>query len=203
MICSLSTSWNCRLQSLCSAGFSLRIPLIRAINSFRLSALSRSQCLISYFSELKYSSLTGFEQLERRSVNPVAGSQCRRQNQADHEGWAAAELQILGQNIRRVRPQVGAKVLAHFGLRELLKILRDLGLGVAPGKVAIGLAEAELGQPVHHLGTGERFGKKNHLGVISFHFADQPLPKRQRLGVRVINPKNADSLFVPKFNDTF
>ena len=39
--------------------------------------------------------------------------------------------------------------------------------------------------------------------MIFFHFADQPLPKRQRLGVRVIDAKNAHSLFAPKINDTF
>ncbi len=39
----------------------------------------------------------------------------------------------------------------------------ELGLGVAPGEVGVGLREAELGEPLHQLRTREGFGEKDDV----------------------------------------
>src|ERR1051325_4001280 len=146
---------------------------------------------------------TIFQKLERRTVDSIIAAQCGCEQQPEHKGGTAAELQGFRQNVRRVRPQVRTKVFAHLGLRELLKIFRDLGLGIAPGEITVGLREPQLTEAIHHLWAGKSFGKKNDLGMILLHRVNQPLPKRQGFGVRIVHAKNADSLFAPKFNDAF
>src|SRR3954453_22687200 len=46
-------------------------------------------------------------QLERRAVDPVVAAQRRGQEQPGNEGAPTAVLQVLGQDIRSVRPEVG------------------------------------------------------------------------------------------------
>ena len=77
----------------------------------------------------------------------------------------------------------------------------SLPLGVAPGEVVVGLAEAQFGQAVHRLGAGEGLGEKKDLRIVLFDVADQPFPEMKGLGVGVINPKNANSLLDPEADD--
>ena len=61
-----------------------------------------------------------FEQFKRRAIDAVVSAESRgEQRNRDHKRRAAAELEILAQDIGRVRPQVGTKIFAHFGLGEL------------------------------------------------------------------------------------
>ena len=72
-------------------------------------------------------------------------------------------------------------------------------LGVAPGEVGVRLGEAELGQAVHHLRPRERLGQEDHLGVLARRTSrDQPLPERERLGVRVVDAEDAHALLDPE-----
>ena len=108
---------------------------------------------------------------------------------------AAADLQVLGQDVRRVRPAVRPEVLAARALRQLGEVLGQLLLGVAPGEVGVRLREAELGQPVHHLRPRERLGQEDHVRDASrLTSRDRPLPERERLGVRVVDAEDAHAL---------
>src|SRR5258708_4326291 len=63
--------------------------------------------------------------------------------------------------------------------------------------MGVRLAEAVLGQLVHHLRPGECLGQEDDLAVFPLHLADEPLPEWKRLGVRVVDAKDADSLLDP------
>ncbi len=54
---------------------------------------------------------------------------------------------------------------------------------------AVGLREAELGQPVLAGGRGESLGQEQHVGVDGLHLRDQPGPE-VGFGVRVVDAKN-------------
>ena len=74
---------------------------------------------------------------------------------------AAAELQIFGQDVGRVRPQIRAEEIADRRTAEFGEVFGEFLLGVAPRKVVVRLREAELGEAVHHLRPGERLGEED------------------------------------------
>ena len=80
------------------------------------------------------------QQFVGRAVDAVAGAQRGRQRHAQQEGRAAAELQKLGQDVRRVGPEIGAEEFADLGAGQLGEIFGQFVLGVAPGEVGVGLA---------------------------------------------------------------
>ena len=93
---------------------------------------------------------------------------------------------------------------AHVGRRlagELLDVLLELPLLVAPGVVRVGLLEADLAERVHHRRPGERLGQPDHLGVVDGHVGDQPLPELHRLGVRVVDAEDLDPVVDPHLHD--
>ena len=59
----------------------------------------------------------------------------------------------------------GRKNSATSVVRQLGQIVGELLLGVAPGEVGVGLREADLGQPVHHLRPREGLGQEDHVGM--------------------------------------
>ena len=85
----------------------------------------------------------------------------------------SAFLQIKRQNIRRVRPEVAAKIFAHLGLRQFREIFGEFRLGISPGEIGVALGEAGLGQRLHHLWLGERLGEKDHVRELRPHSGDQ------------------------------
>jgi len=137
-------------------------------------------------------------QLERRPVDPVARSERTGQDRADHECRPPPELEVLGEDVRRVGPEVRPKELAHRRTGQLGEVFRELLDGVTPREIGVGLAESELGQPVHHLGTGKGLGEEQHVRVSALDLGDQPFPERERLGVRVVHPKDPDTAFHPE-----
>ena len=78
-------------------------------------------------------------------------------------------------------------------LAQLGEVLLELPLLVAPGEVGVALVEAHPGQGVHHRGPGEGLGEEQDVGVGLADLAQQPLPERDRLGVRVVDPEDADA----------
>ncbi len=60
------------------------------------------------------------------------------------------------------------------------------------------MAEPGLGQTIHELRFGKRLREEYDLPVLLFYLLDNPLPKVQRFGVRIINPKNGHSPFYPE-----
>jgi len=63
-------------------------------------------------------------------------------------------------------------------------------LGGAPRKIGVGLGEAQLGEPVHHLGPRECLGEEYHVGMGALDFTDHPLPEREGLGVWIVDAKH-------------
>ncbi len=82
-----------------------------------------------------------------------------------------------------------------------VRYVGQLGFGVAPGKIGVGLAEPGFGQGLHHFRPGEGFSQKYRLGTTRLDFTDQPFPERQRLGVRIIDAERAHPLADPKQHD--
>ena len=100
---------------------------------------------------------------------------------------------VVGQNDG---PHVGRGVAG-----ELLDVLLELPLLVAPGVVGVGLLEADLAERVHHRRLGERLGQPDHVGVVAAHVGDQPLPELDRLGVRVVDAEDLDPVVDPHLDD--
>jgi hypothetical protein len=101
---------------------------------------------------------------------------------------------LLVQDVGRVGPGIGAEVVDAGRGRELGEVRLQLLFRVAPGEVGVALREAQLREPVHHLRPGEGFGQEDRVGVLALHFADDPLPEREGLGVRVVHAEDAHAL---------
>ena len=114
-----------------------------------------------------------------------------------HEGGTAAILERGVQNVGRVGPEVGAEEIGDRRLGDLFEVLLQLGAGVAPGEVGVGLGEAGLGERVHDMRTGEGFGQKDHVGMFLVNLGDAPLPEGQRLGVGIVDAEDADAVVDP------
>ena len=72
---------------------------------------------------------------------------------------------------------------------------------VAPGEVRVRLREAELRQVLHHLGRVNASDRKITSGYFALDLGDQPLPERERLGVRVVDAEDAHALLDPEQED--
>jgi hypothetical protein len=105
------------------------------------------------------------------------------------------------QDVGSVRPQVGPEILPHLRLTQLMKIVDELVLRVAPGEVSVRLTEAELGQSVHDLGPREGLRQKDELWMLGLKLAEHVLPKGKGLGVGVINPEDRDPLLDPELEN--
>src|SRR5215813_468344 len=89
------------------------------------------------------------------TIDAIGGAKRGSQHHAYEKGWAATVLQILRENIRRVRPQVWVEILTDISLRQLGEVACELLLGIAPGKVGILLRKAALGEMMLNLRSGE------------------------------------------------
>src|SRR3569833_1760586 len=140
-------------------------------------------------------------ELEGGAVDAVARAERRGEHEAYGEGGAAAELYIFGEDVRRVGPEIGTKIFAAAALREFGEVLRDLPLGVAPRKIIVRLAEADLGEAVHHLGPREGLGEKDRLGMCAPRLFDEPVPQREGFGVRIVDAKDRHAVRQPEGDD--
>src|SRR6267142_623991 len=102
-------------------------------------------------------------EFEGGAIDAVGGAKRSSQHQAYEKGWAATVLQILRENIRRVRPQVRAEIFTDIGLRQLGEVACEFLLGIAPGKVGVGLRKAALGEMMLDLRSGEGLRQKNDI----------------------------------------
>src|SRR5262249_15766021 len=83
-----------------------------------------------------------FIKLVRRSVDAVAGTECRRQDQSRSERGGAAALKVFVKNVGRVRPEVRTEEFAHFGLRQFREVVCKFLFCISPREVCIGLSES-------------------------------------------------------------
>src|SRR6185503_3826400 len=65
-------------------------------------------------------------ELERRSIDAIARSERRREDEPCDEGGPAAELQILGEDVRGIGPEARAEELTHRAGAELGEVVDDL-----------------------------------------------------------------------------
>src|SRR5579863_4667968 len=140
--------------------------------------------------------------LERRTVDPVVCSQGGGKNEADHEGGAPSGLEELRENVGRIGPKVRAIVFAHAGFRELLKIAGQLGLGIAPGEIRVGLRKANLGETIHQLRASKSFRQKQDFRVLTLNLGNHPFPKGKGLRVGIIDAEQAHTVLDPEQRDT-
>ena len=54
---------------------------------------------------------------------------------------------------------------------------------------------------MHHLRTSERFGKEHEFRVLFLHVGDEPLPERERLGMRIVNAEDFNAFASPEQNN--
>src|SRR5690606_2858273 len=100
-----------------------------------------------------------FTKLEA-TIDAIVSSEHCSEHQPHLKARSAAGLQIDRVDVGRVDEEIWAIEFARLCARELCEIVGQLRLGVAPREVGIGLREAELSQPLHHLRTRERLGEK-------------------------------------------
>jgi hypothetical protein len=110
-------------------------------------------------------------------------------------------LQLDRKDVGRSDEKVRPEILAHRMADELRQILLYFLLGRTPREVAVGLREAELRQRLHRFRAREGFRQEDRVGMAPAHFADQPLPERQRLCMRIIDPEDVNALFAPEQDD--
>src|SRR5580704_2159142 len=138
-----------------------------------------------------------FAQLERRTINSIAGPQRCRQYQAHHERGPFALLEKSRKYVRRVWPQARAEELSHFRLHKLAEVLGDLFFRVAPGEISIGLGKSQLRKPVHYCRLGKCLRKEEHFGMTFLDLTDCPFPEGEWLGMRIVHSKDPHTLLDP------
>src|SRR5215472_4478343 len=99
---------------------------------------------------------------------------------------------VFGQRLGRKYSRTGLSVSS-------VKYWRSSGF-VAPREIGVRLVEAELCQPVHDLRSRERFREEDDIRVGATDLADQPLPEGERLGMRIVHPKDAYALVDPELD---
>ncbi len=105
---------------------------------------------------------------------------------------------MLGKDVGCIQEKVGTKILALGITGDFRKIVLQFVLAGAPGKIGIGLREAELRKRLHHFGPGEGLRQKDHVRIGDLDLPDQPFPERKGVGVRVVDAKDAHSLRHPE-----
>ena len=103
------------------------------------------------------------------------------------------------EDVRRVREAVRPVELAP--VEQLADELAQLPLRVLPREVRVALGEARLRKRRHRRRPRERLRKEHDLGVLPLHLADEPLPERGRLRVRVVDAEHRDALAHPVEHD--
>ena len=101
---------------------------------------------------------------------------------------------VFGQKLGRKNSRTS--VLRQFG-----QVLREFRFRVSPGEVRIGLCEPQLGEPVHDIRPRECFSQKNQIGMFFLKIANHPFPEIEGFRMRIIDAKDADTLFHPELNN--
>ena len=200
--------WMLTLRSSCSAGCARRISLsrVRYGASVRPSVSGRVPVadpdLVLLGVEVLLAARLDRDVLEQL----VAGVHAprRRARRGDHgtdlERRRAAVLEVGVQDVGGVDEEVRPHRVV--GLRgHLAEVLLELPLGGAPGEVGVALVEADGAERVHHRRPGEGLGEEEHVGVGAADLLEQPLPERDRLGVRVVDPEDPDAVRHPVLDD--
>src|SRR5215510_88649 len=114
--------------------------------------------------------------------------------------WFAA-LEMERQDVGRIDEEIRPEIFAFGITGDLAQVGLQFLLARAPSEVGVGLAEAELGERIHDFGSGEGLGQEDDVRIDGLHFSDQPLPERERLGMRIVDAKNTYPLSDPEQHD--
>src|SRR6266566_4525967 len=134
-------------------------------------------------------------------VNAVIARQRGGKRHSRLEDPGLPALQMERQDVRRIDEEIGPEIFAFGITGDFAHIGLQLLLARAPSEVGVGLAEAELGERLHHLGSGEGLGQEDDVRIDGLDFSDQPLPERKRLGMRIVDAKDAHPLRDPEQHD--
>ena len=110
-------------------------------------------------------------------------------------------MEVLGEDVRRIRPEIRAEIFLHGRVGHFGKVLRDLAFVIAPRKVVVRLRKAELREVIHDLRTREGFREKDQLRMLRLQRADAPLPESEGLGVRVVDAEDLHPVIDPELKD--
>src|SRR5579875_1747827 len=108
---------------------------------------------------------------------------------------------MFRENVRGIRPEIGAKVIDYIWLRQLGEVGLQFPFGGSPREVRVGLAESQLRQIFHHLGAREGLGEEDHLWMGLFDGADEPFPEPERFGMGIVNTKDRYAVVNPVLGD--
>ena len=149
-----------------------------------------------YFSESRYSSEPGAHrhvllQLERRPVDAPARRQRRGEDGTADERGAAAVLQLLGEDVGRVRPRVRAGSSRPCGVDRSVKYSRSSHAVCRHAKYVYDWLKPTLASRSMTRGRVNASARKIVSGCSLRSVPQRPLPERQRLGVRVVDAEDA------------
>ena len=99
-------------------------------------------------------------------VDAIVAGERRRQHEAGSETRPAAMLEEVRIDVRRVGEEVWPHHVGAVALRQLHEVFFKFHLEVAPGEIGIGLGEADLREPLHHLRPCEGLGQENGVGML-------------------------------------
>ena len=131
-------------------------------------------------------------------VDAIAAGQRSGEGDAGLEHPGLTALQVIGQDIGCVDEEIGPKVFPLRVARELAQIRLQLLLSRAPGKIGVGLGEAELGKCFHQFRACECLRQEDHVRIDCLDLPNQPLPERERFGVWVVHAKDTHPLLDPE-----
>ena len=154
-----------RLSNRCSAGFARRISFSRCDE--RQQRPVERALLQPRTSPSRGTPRCPRAPARSRSARSRVDAVRRRERRGEHEpglerGRAAA-LQVLVQDVRRVREEVRPVERAPSRRSMLDELDAARALRVLPGEVRVRLAEADLGERLHHRRPRERLGEEDHV----------------------------------------
>ena len=141
--------------------------------------------------------------LEGRPIDTVDRRKRGRQHQPNHMRGASAVGEVVVQDIRRIRPEIGPEKLGDLRPGQFVEVDFEFCLRITPGKVGVGIIESQPGQCIHDFRPAEGFGQENQVRMLGAEAAQAPFPERKRLGMRIIDSKNADAACDPEVEDAF
>src|SRR5262245_25426085 len=107
-------------------------------------------------------------EFESRAVNPITGSQRRRQDEPGHECRASSMLQLFRQDVRRIGPEVGSKKFVHLRLRQFREEFLELRLSITQRKIIVRLVKSSFANRPITLGRVNASARKMTSGQACF-----------------------------------
>ena len=138
------------------------------------------------------------QQFVSRAVHAPTSSEGGGKHRTGEEHRPLAGVELRGENVVGIGPEVRAEELTRLGLSQFCQVLSQFPLDRAPCEIGVALRKAKLRQIVHDLGARKRLGEQNQIGVLALQFANAPLPERKALGMGIIHTEDLNALGNPE-----